>query len=144
MNINPKTARANKLLQRTKAAEPLKKEIQMRNFIVVLIIGIVVFFIYGIVGTSSRVDEIKLRVPESMVERGWEILRYEGYQLGSFGKHGGKVWYHVRNVDNHEIQYRVMVSLWGGELHFTYGSPEKLSGVDLLIKDKSGIAPLIK
>lgn len=89
--------------------------------------------LYGSIGTSTRVDEIKNRAPAAMVERGWDILRYEGYQLGSFSRHGGRVWYHVRNHDNHDIQYRVYITLWGGELHFVYGAPEELSRVDLNI-----------
>lgn len=103
--------------------------------LITVIIIFITFILYGAIGTSTRVNEIKKRIPASMEERGWEILRYEGYRLGSFGNHGGKVWYHVRNKDNHEIQYRVMVTLWEDELHFVYGAPEKLSRVDLLIKN---------
>jgi hypothetical protein len=92
-----------------------------------LIILLVAILAYCFVGTSGNIDEIKARAPLEITERGWEMMRYEGWRYGSFGNHGGKVWYHVRNIDNHDIQYRVMVTLWGGELHYTYGQPERLN-----------------
>lgn len=85
---------------------------------------------YGIIGTSTRVEEIKRLAPASIKERGWEIVRYEGYQYGSFSTHGGKVWYHVREKDNHAKQYRVYIVLWGGELHYYYGEPESMTVID--------------
>jgi hypothetical protein len=113
----------------------------IKNAKTLLIVGVVVLSIfilsniglhyYTKIGTSTRVVEIKERIPEAMTQRGWKILRYEGYQLGSWGHHGGKVWYHVQNIDNENIQYRVFVTLWGDELHFTYGEPEKLNRVDV-------------
>lgn len=93
------------------------------KFIVIFIIS---FCLYAIIGTGERVDDIKRRAPDEIKDRNWEILRYEGWQYGSFFNHGGKVWYHVRNTDDHDIQYRVYVTLWGGELHYYYKQPEKL------------------
>jgi len=58
-------------------------------------------------------------------------MRYEGYQRGSWGNHGGKVWYHVRDAANENIQYRVYITEWRGELHFSYGEPEKLQRIDV-------------
>lgn len=104
----------------------------MKNFLLgVLIFGVVLLLSYSIVGTSGNVEEIKRRVPLEVGERGWEIMRYEGFQYGSWEQHGGKCWYHVRNVDNPNIQYRVHVSLWDGELQWYYGEPEPLSRVDV-------------
>lgn len=105
----------------------------------VIAVSLVVLFVlgtcsYGMIGTSSRVDTIKEMVPDSMAERGWEIMRYEGYTLGSFDKHGGKVYYHVRNIDDHSIQYRVQVTLWDGELHFYYDEPEKLDRINVDVR----------
>ena len=105
----------------------------MKYFILCIIGVLLSVFLYGAIGVSTRVDEIKKRAPFALNERGWKILRYEGYRLGSFGNHGGKVWYHVQNINNHTIQYRIYVTLWNDELHFTYGAPEKLSRVDLNI-----------
>jgi hypothetical protein len=88
--------------------------------------SIILCFLYMVIGTGERIDEIKTRAPQEIKERNWEILRYEGWQYGSFFNHGGKVWYHVRNTDDHDIQYRVYVTLWGGELHYYYKQPEIL------------------
>lgn len=81
---------------------------------------------YGVVGTSGNVEYIKAAAPFEMKSRGWEILRYEGYQFGSFSTHGGKVWYHVKDLNHSNTYYRVCVSMWGDELQFYYGEPEKL------------------
>ena len=96
-----------------------------------LVILIVVFLGYSIIGTSSRVGEIKKAAPASMAERNWKILRYEGWEYGSWCYHGGKVWYHVANLDDPTIQYRVFITLWGGELHYTYGSPETVNRINI-------------
>ena len=82
---------------------------------------------YGVVGTSGNVEYIKAAAPSEMQGRGWEILRYEGYQFGSFSRHGGKVWYHVKDLNHSNTYYRVSVSMWGGELQFYYDEPESLS-----------------
>jgi len=97
----------------------------MKKIIGTLVVIICLFF-YGIIGVGTRVDIIKKMAPEEISNRNWEIMRYEGYQLGSFKNHGGKVWYHVCNIDDRNIQYRVFATLWGGEIHFTYGAPETL------------------
>lgn len=105
--------------------------------ILAIVLGMISFCLYATIGTCERVDEIKERAPEEIASRGWEIMRYEGWQFGKFSTHGGKVWYHVRNKDNHDIQYRVFVVLWGGELHFVYGAPEKVNRVNVEYSDRS-------
>jgi len=90
------------------------------------------FVYYSIVGTNGNIKEITKRAPIEMPERGWEIMRYEGYQYGNFGKHGGRAWYHVRNIDNHSIQYRIQVTLWGGKLEYWYGKPETLNRLNII------------
>jgi hypothetical protein len=103
------------------------------NKIYCLIAAVVLFFGYGIVGTSEHVDEIKQRAPTAISERGWDLLRYEGFNYGSFAAHGGKVWYHVQNTDNHNVQYRVFITMWNGELQFYYDQPEELNRLDVNI-----------
>jgi hypothetical protein len=98
------------------------------GFFIAVLVGLLG---YSLIGTSGNVEEIKQRVPQEIGQRGWEIMRYEGYQFGSWAQHGGVCWYHVRNVDNHNIQYRVQVALWNGELQWYYGKPEQLSRVDV-------------
>lgn len=105
----------------------------MKTFISVLII-LFLFCTYVFVGTSERVNEIKQRVPNEISSRGWKILRYEGYQLGSLGNHGGLVWYHVQDTNRPDIQYRVYVTLWDGELHYHYNQPEVLNRINVDVK----------
>ena len=88
-------------------------------------------FLYTIIGTPTRVDEIKAIAPESIKQRGWKILRYEGYQYGSWAKHGGKVWYHVADTTNPNVQYRVHLTLWDGELQYYYAAPEVLQRIEI-------------
>jgi len=97
----------------------------------VLILSIVAFIGYSIVGTSGNVAEIKRQAPSEIAKRNWKILRYEGFQYGSWGNHGGKVWYHVANIDNPSIQYKVYVTLWNNELQYCYGEPEVLNRVEV-------------
>lgn len=92
-----------------------------------IVLLIIAFFYYAIVGTHGNIEAIRATAPSEIPDRGWEIMRDEGYQYGSFGKHGGRVWYHVRNIDDHSIQYRVQVTMWDGKLEYWYKDPEKLS-----------------
>ena len=100
----------------------------MKNFIVIC--ALFVLAGYSAIGTSGDVNEIKARSPDEIAARGWDILRYEGYQFGSWGNHGGKVWYHVKDNGHKNTYYRVFVTLWGGELHFKYGAPENLHRIN--------------
>lgn len=101
----------------------------------ILIGTVCVVLLYSIVGTGQNIDKIKILAPQNMAKRNWQILRYEGYNWGSWDKNGGYCWYHVCNIDNHSIQYRVKVSLWRGELQYYYGEPEKLNRVDVNLEN---------
>lgn len=94
------------------------------NFIIFLLIA------YTIFGTGTRINEIKELAPTAMAERNWKILRYEGYEYGAWNKHGGKVWYHVKDLGHKNTYYRVNITLWGDELHFYYGKPEPLNRIN--------------
>jgi len=96
-----------------------------------LLIFSILFMGYTIVGTDNKVSEIKKKAPQEMAQRNWKILRYEGFEYGSWNRHGGKVWYHVCNIDNPNIQYRVNVSIWNGELQWYYGKPEELQRIEV-------------
>lgn len=106
----------------------MDREIKFWISIVVLVLSIIG---YTLIGSESKVGMIKELAPQEITNRGWEIMRYEGYQRGSWGNHGGKVWYHVRNIDNHNVQYRVYITEWKGELHFVYGQPEILERLEI-------------
>lgn len=96
-----------------------------RIMTVITIICIFGLITYSLVGTSGNIELIKSKAPEDMEKRNWRILRYEGYSFDSWGDHGGGVWYHVANVDNPDVQYRVYVTMWNDELQYHYGGPEK-------------------
>jgi len=98
---------------------------------VVSILAVCLFIGYSCVGTEGKVGMIKESAPHEIKLRGWDIMRYEGYQRGSWGNHGGKVWYHVKDINNENIQYRVYVTEWNGELHYHYGEPEKLQRLEV-------------
>lgn len=102
------------------------------NILKIIIISLILLFVgYSIIGTSYKVDEIKMESPKAISERGWKILRYEGYQFGSFNNNGGKVWYHVVDTGNPNIQYRIYITKWGDELQFNYGEPESISRIQV-------------
>lgn len=102
--------------------------------IIVSIIGIVA---YSLIGTEGRVPEIKNRAPAIIESNGYTILRYEGYQRGSWGEHGGRVWYHVCESTNPNIRYRMFATLWNGEIQFTYGNPEPIWNTQIEVKSEA-------
>ena len=111
------------------------------NHIKLTVVIILLLLTYTFVGTGTRVDDIKQEAPSAINERNWEILRYEGYQYGAWSNHGGKVWYHVKDTEHRNTYYRVYITKWGGELHFTYGEPEKMNRINL--DNANGEAALI-
>jgi len=94
-------------------------------------LAIIVIAMYSIIGTSSRVDYIKQIAPSEIQKRGWKIVRYEGFQYGSWSNHGGKVWYHVADTTNSSIQYRVYITMWNSELQYYYKQPEVLQRIEV-------------
>lgn len=103
------------------------------KWIIILLVTILV--LYSFIGTAGDVEKIKVRASiEIPTIRNWKILRYEGFQYGSWGNHGGKVWYHVQNIDNPNIQYRIFVTIWNNELQYHYNEPEILNRLDIEIK----------
>jgi len=104
----------------------------MGNFVsLVIIILIIILIGYSVIGSDSKVELIKSKAPDEIKKRGWKILRYEGFQFGSWGNHGGKVWYHVSDTLNPSIQYRVFVTIWNGELQYHYDAPEVLQRIEI-------------
>ena len=96
-----------------------------------LILLIVAILAYSLIGTSYKVEEIKQKAEIEIPKRNWEIVRYEGFQFGSWGNNGGKVWYHVKDKTHRNTYYRVFVTMWGGELQYNYGEPESLNRINL-------------
>jgi len=104
----------------------------MENLLKALVITALILLIgYTVIGTDGKVDEIRARAPKEISSRNWDIVRYEGFCYGSWGYHGGKVCYHVKNINNENIQYRIYVTMWNGELQWTYGEPERLQRLEV-------------
>jgi hypothetical protein len=113
------------------------KNWMLLSIVPIIIVLFLITILYSIVGVGTRIDTIKKMVtPQVMAERNWKILRYEGFQYGSWMTHGGKCWYHVANIDNPNIQYRVQVSLWGDELQWWYDKPETLNRVSVNLNNQ--------
>jgi len=107
------------------------------GFVWLIVISVIVGLIgYSAIGSEGKVTMIKELAPQEIVNRGWEVMRYEGYQRGSWGNHGGKVWYHVKDIKNENIQYRVYITEWNGELHFCYGQPERLERLQINLNNE--------
>jgi len=105
----------------------MKDEIKAGSLIAVVL----AIFIYTFIGTGERVDSIKEIAHEAIEERNWEVIRYEGYQYGSWNYHGGKVWYYVKDNKIKNTYYRAFITMWGDELHFHYSDPETLNRVNI-------------
>jgi hypothetical protein len=106
----------------------------MSKILIGIFIVLFSILMYTLIGTNGNVEEIKKRVPLEIKERNWEILRYEGYQFGSWNLHGGTCWYHVVDIDNPNIQYRVRISMWDNELQWYYNGPEILQRLDIKLE----------
>jgi hypothetical protein len=101
---------------------------------ILLIIGLILItgvLLYTCIGTCNKVEKIKKIAPNEIAKRNWKILRYEGFQYSSWDNHGGKVWYHVQNIDNPNIQYRIYITMWNNELQYHYGDPEQLQRITI-------------
>jgi len=70
-------------------------------------------------GCSYRnVDNIKAAAPKAWDAAGYEIVGYEGYEIGNIcGNPGGKVWYVVQRKGDPRIRYTGYLSKWGDEYH---------------------------
>ena len=103
-----------------------------------LVAGVLLFLLYVTVGVGGNAEAIHARAQVEIPEIGWNIVRYEGHEWSSFGKHGGYCWYTVEEKSNPRIRYRVQVTLWAGELQYHYGSPEEMSRIDVVYVDEGG------
>lgn len=92
---------------------------------------------YTVFGVETRIPEIERRAPSELSIDGFVVLRYEGYQRGSWMNHGGKAWYHVAESTNPNVRYRVCVTLWGGQLQLCYGHSEAISDVEVRYENQS-------
>lgn len=82
--------------------------------IIILFVAITLYF--G--GCSYRhVEAIKAHAPETWRNAGFEIVGYEGYQIGAPDVPGGRVWYVVQRIGHPGVNYNGFISKWGDEYH---------------------------
>lgn len=68
--------------------------------------------------SSNRVDDIKAHAEARWRELGFEVVGYDGYQLGGPGAcWGGAVWYILRKIPDNGITYGGYLCKWGNEYH---------------------------
>ena len=79
-----------------------------------------------------NVEIIKANAEQTWNASGFDVIGYEGYQLGDFECPGGKVWYIVQRKGDAKVRYHGYVSKWGAEYHI-YG----LKAIDTLTPSNS-------
>jgi len=85
-----------------------------------------VFVILGLmlVGSLQHKEFLKSNATEKWVKQGFEVIDYEGWQLGfgivgtSYG--GARVWHRLRKIPDNGITYSGSLLRWGNEIH-VYG-----------------------
>jgi hypothetical protein len=86
--------------------------------IIVLAVAILAAAYFG--GCSyENVSAIKQHASETWAASGFEIIGYEGYEIGGFlcGTPGGKVWYIVQRKGDAKTRYDGFITKWGDEYH---------------------------
>jgi len=85
-----------------------------------IVLFIICLFLTGC--GAGNLDHVKDRAADKWAKQGFEIVDYEGYQLGFwFGPYGGaEVWYRLKKVPDNGITYSGMLERWGDEIH-VYG-----------------------
>lgn len=69
----------------------------------------------------TNVSATKENASKTFAQSGFEIVGYEGYQIGDLiGSPGGKVWYIVKRSGEPSVIYHCYLSKWGDEYHI-YG-----------------------
>jgi len=88
------------------------------------LISFIVFFsvlIVLLIGSYSNLNYVKENAQQRWVSAGFEIVNYEGYQIGSLGygtSYGGaRVYYNLKRIPDNGILYNAALWRWGNELH---------------------------
>jgi hypothetical protein len=80
-------------------------------------VGLGIFLIFGaplLLFGDRRVPDIKHNAERVFNANGFDVVGYQGYQLGIFATPGGCVWYTLKKGD---ITYEACLSRWGDEYH---------------------------
>lgn len=100
----------------------------MNSLIRILFIASASFSAIYFGGCSYRnVGEIKSSAHSVWKHSGFEVVGYEGYQLGDIATPGGRVWYVVKRIGDDRTLYHGFISKWGDEFHIY-----KLEAIDAL------------
>lgn len=70
--------------------------------------------------SSANVSDVKAHARAIWAGAGFEIIGYEGYEIGRHygpGLGGGQVWYTVRRVPDNGVTYHGFIEKWGDEYH---------------------------
>lgn len=90
----------------------------MKQPITVFAISLIAAAITFFGGCSyMNVDDIKAHSAQAWRKSGFEIVGYEGYQIGDFETPGGRVWYVVKSTNGSPTLFDGCLGKWGTEYH---------------------------
>jgi hypothetical protein len=90
----------------------------MKTILVIFIVIMALVPSCYVGGCSYRnVDDIKAHAAKVWDDAGFEIVGYEGYQIGNPEMPGGRVWYVVIRKGDASIRYEGCITKWFGEYH---------------------------
>lgn len=89
----------------------------MNSMKYISLIPLIIFSFYIGGCNYSKVDDIKLHAKGVLEKSGFEIVGYQGYEIGNiFACPGGKVWYMFKQKDSPTIYNGCLVK-WQNEYH---------------------------
>lgn len=91
----------------------------MKIIILILVASASIAFGVNTAGCSYRnVANIRAAAAQVFSDQGFDIVAYEGYQLGTmFESPGGKVWFVLIRKGASGIHYECCLTKWGNEYH---------------------------
>lgn len=87
----------------------------MKRILIITLISLLLNCGYG------NLDYVKQNAKPFLNESGFEILAYQGYEMGfvvPFTGYGGAyVWYNVKSHGDEKTIYQLALKRWGNEIH---------------------------
>jgi len=101
----------------------------MKTIIAITMLASVGIFFGGC--NYGNVESIKANSAKAWSDAGFEVIGYEGYQIGDIcGAPGGKVWHIVQRKGDPKTRYHGYVAKWGNEYHVY-----RLKAIDAITTD---------